>query len=230
MMLIVSVAASVGFLASFALLRAGVDVLWLRYLIAVGLAYLGFLCLLWCWLRLRRDDALDNLELLSSGARDAGSASIQPSWQPGGGRFGGGGASGSFDDEASVARVVSRDLAPSGGGSGAADAGGFDLEELAFVLIVIAALVGALFAAFWIIWAAPALLAELVLDAALAAGLYRRVHAIEARHWLRTAVRRTVVPFVAVALLFALTGLAMQLAVPEARSVGQVLDHYTAPR
>jgi hypothetical protein len=55
-------------------------------------------------------------------------------------------------------------------------------------VLTIVAMMFAVVAAFWIVWVAPALFAELVLDAALAAGLYRRVRGVRGDHWLRTAV------------------------------------------
>jgi hypothetical protein len=62
MMLVVTLTAAAGFLASFALLHAGVNALWSRYLIAVAIAYLAFLFFLWCWLRLRRDGVPDGFD------------------------------------------------------------------------------------------------------------------------------------------------------------------------
>ncbi len=232
MMLIVALTATAGFLASIALLHAGVDSLWLRYLIAIVVAYLSFLLFLWCWLRLRRDDVLDSLDIPSPGSRGGSSCSPEKPWEPGGGQFGGGGASGSFDDGTQLARLSSESSSSnSGGGSGLSDAAGaFDLEELVVVLLAIAALIGATWAALWIIWAAPAFLAELMLDGALATGLYRRLRGVEGDHWLRTAVRRTIWPFVAVALLFSLAGVGMQIYAPDAKSVGQVLHHYKEGR
>jgi hypothetical protein len=218
---IVALAAAVGFLASFALLHAGVDPLWLRYPMAIAVAYLAFLFLLWCWLRVRHHDVLSGVDLTAPAPRTG------TPWEPGGGRFGGGGASGSFDAgpalEQVSAETTSTFVAAS---SDAADAGGvFDLEELGFVLVAIAALIGAVFAAVWIIWAAPALLTELMLDAALATGLYRRLHGVAREHWLRTAIRRTVWPFIGVALLFSLAGGAMQIYAPHAKSIGAVIQH-----
>jgi hypothetical protein len=208
------------------MLRAGVDSLWLRYPMAVAIAYLAFLALLWCWLRLRRDDVLDGLDILSSGW-DWGSSSPDPRCEPGGGRFGGGGASGSFDDRPRPAQLVFEGAGSSGSGSGSGEPWDvFDLEDLAFVLVAVAALAGAAWAALWMIWAAPALLAELMLDAALAAGLYRRLRGIEGDHWLRTAIRRTAGPFAAVAVLFCLAGAGLQMYAPSATSIGQVIQHH----
>jgi hypothetical protein len=86
------------------------------------------------------------------------------------------------------------------------------------------------FAAAGIVWVAPALFAELMVDAALATGLYRRLPGVEREHWLRTAVRRTVWPFVGVAVLFSLAGGAMQIYAPDAKSIGAVIQHYGATR
>ena len=87
-----------------------------------------------------------------------------------------------------------------------------------------------MFAAVWIVWAAPALLAELMVDAALATGLYRRRPGVEREHWLRTAVRRTVWPFVGVAVLFSLAGGAIQIYAPNAKSIGAVIQRYGVTR
>jgi hypothetical protein len=112
---------------------------------------------------------------------------------------------------------------PSSDGSAVSDAAAaFDLEELTIVVIVIVALVGAAWAALWIVWAAPGFLAELLLDVALASGLYRRLRGIKGGHWMSTAVRRTVWRFAAVAALFSLAGAAMQVYSPDAKSIGQV--------
>ena len=74
------------------------------------------------------------------------------------------------------------------------------------------------------------LLAELLFDAALSAGLYRRLRDVRGEHWLRTAVLRTAGPFAAVALLFSLAGGVMQSVVPEARSIGQVFESLRGDR
>ena len=228
MMLIVVLTAAVGFLASFLLLHAGVGALWLRYPMSIAAAYLAFLCFVGCWLRLRRDDLLGSFDVAIPAPRT--SPAYENPWEPGGGRFGGAGASGSFDDPP-FGHVAEHAPNASSGSSDVADAAGaFDLEELSFILLAIAALIGAVLAALWIVWAAPALLAELMLDTALATGLYRRLHGVEREHWLRTAVCRTVWPFVAVAVLFSLMGAAMQFYAPQARAIGQVIQHYKATR
>jgi len=234
MVLIVSLTGAAGFLASATLRTLGVDALWLRYLLAVAIAYGAFLVLLWAWLYVRRDDLLDAGDVLdlvdvpAGPAPNAVSAPLEPGSEGfGGGAFGGGGAGGSFDGpgaplgHAEAAHVGGADV-PDGGAAEAASSA-FDLfEDLAFVLVAIAALAGALWAALWLVWGAPLLLAEVLFDAALAAGLYRRLRDVRGEHWLRTALRRTAAPFAALAVLLAVAGGVLQHMAPEARSIAEV--------
>ena len=48
---------------------------------------------------------------------------------------------------------------------------------------------------------------------------------LESQHWLKTALKRTVWPFVATGLLVSALGWAMQAYAPEAHSLGQVIKH-----
>jgi hypothetical protein len=66
-----------------------------------------------------------------------------------------------------------------------------------------------------------------MLDGLLMAALYKRVKTIEHRHWLNSALRRTVVPAILVAVFFTIAGYAMQKAAPEARSIGEVWQDIT---
>jgi hypothetical protein len=78
-----------------------------------------------------------------------------------------------------------------------------------------------------VIWIAPALLAELALDAVLSAGLYRRLkHQHDPDRWLATTLRSTVWPFVAATLSLLLAGMLMNLLVPDATSLSAFLAHY----
>ena len=79
----------------------------------------------------------------------------------------------------------------------------FDLDEGWAVIVVIVALIGGAVAAFFVVWSAPTLLADLVLDVALVSRLYSRVKHLERRSWLRTAVRKTWVAALVVVLLAA---------------------------
>ena len=116
----------------------------------------------------------------------------------------------------------------SGGGS----AGGgwdLDLDEGAVWLIPIAIIVAiALGVVTYLVYLAPTLFAELLLDAGLAAGLYHRLMRTERRSWLTTAIRNTVVPACFVAALLALAGTIMQAVVPTAVSIGGVVSQLRA--
>ncbi len=144
--------------------------MWLRYPIAISIAYCVFLLLLalWLWLQRRSLDIDPSvLDFIPSGPTGHGE-----SFQfGGGGDFGGGGAGGSWEASAS-----SSSSGVSSGGS-ASHAGGLDLEleEGWLIVVAIVALLGGLIASFYIIYIAPALLAEILVDGALVAGLYRRV-------------------------------------------------------
>ena len=194
--------------------------MWLGYPIAISIAYCVFLLLLalWLWLQRRSLDIDPSvLDFIPSGP-----TGHRESFQFGGGEdFGGGGAGGSWGESAS-----SSSSAVSNGGS-APHAVGFDLdlEEGWLIVLAIIALIGSLIASFYIIYIAPALLAEILVDGALVAGLYRRVRRIEQRHWLHAAVRQTILPALLVALFFTVAGYALQKAIPDAHTMGEIWKH-----
>ena len=75
---------------------------------------------------------------------------------------------------------------------------------------------------------APNLLAEVLLDGVLATTLYRRLRAVDSRHWLETAVARTWVPVVVVAAFFVIAGAVCHWYAPEASTLSGVWRHYCA--
>jgi hypothetical protein len=197
MFLIASLTAGSGFLAAVVLLHVGVSAMWLRYPLATAVAYGVFLLLLWIWLHYR-----DN------GDVDPGSGDYLP------------------DGSSSSASAHCGDAATS---AECSSDGGFDLNAdvdgdiLGVVIVALIALAALLFAAFSIVTIAPLLLAELAVDAALAAGLYRHVRNMDRqRHWLTTALARTLWRFGAVAVLAAAAGAAIQWLVPGADSIGDL--------
>jgi hypothetical protein len=95
------------------------------------------------------------------------------------------------------------------------------------VALVIAGVLalGLLLASVYVVWLAPSLLAELLLDGALSYTLYRHLRRDalgQPRHWVQTALRRTVWPFVGVAVFLTAVGAALQLYAPEAHTLGEV--------
>lgn len=231
MMLILLLTGAAGFAVSFSLLRLGLTRMWLRYPIAILLAYCVFLLLLRLWLFYQSrghgpelEDADQLLDLMSSeGTGDiAELADLIPSGGGSGGNFefGGGGAGGSWGESVSSAPKA---IQSSGGGGGS---GGFgfdlDLDEGWLIVLAIIAILGGIIASLYVIYIAPALLAEILVDGLLVAGLYKRLKGVEQRNWLGTAVRKTLLPALIVALFFSIGGYLFQKAVPAARSIGEV--------
>ena len=220
-----------GFLVSFVLLRAGVTAMWLRYPVAIIVAYGVFLILLRAWLSLSRPREWDLEEVVdttlevvteSTGAGDPGFG--------GGADFAGGGAGGSWGQSVSTITSTKTSVStvtPTKSSSSNGFSFDLDLDEGWWILLAIVALLGSAIAALYVVYIAPALLAEILLDGVLLAGLYERVKSIEHRHWLRSALRRTAVPAVVIVVFFGIAGFAMQRAAPEARSIGEVWKHIT---
>ena len=225
--LILSMTAMAAFLTSFVLLWMGVLKMWVRYPAAILVAYLVFLLFLAIWLWLQRgslDPDLDALELIPT--------DLGPAHQHEGfgdvGDFGGGGMGGNWTSSVSS----SSQPGISGGGSVSPDGIlDLDLDEgclpvLAIILAVVV-IIGGVIVSFYVIYIAPALLAEILLDGVLAAGLYRRVRRIEHRHWLRAALRRTIVPAALALVFFSVAGYLLQWAIPNAHTIGEVWSHLT---
>jgi hypothetical protein len=237
-----------GFLVSAALLHLGVTMMVVRYPLAVLSAYCVFLLLLRLWLALRQrtesdgnlsdgtGDAFTHLidAAVSGGGRD-GATSAAASAFGGGADFGGAGAGGSWSGGA--VSGMAADM-PGGAGAGSMSGGSssasmdwmpdlgldvdLDLGEGCFwIIIPIAAIVGVVVAMFYVVYIAPLFLAEILVDALLLAGLYKRLKGVEPRHWLRSAVRRTLLPAVLATALFIAAGYLMGLVAPEARSLGE---------
>lgn len=212
-----------GFLTSFCLLHLGVSRMWLRYPIAILTAYVVFLLLLDVWLWLQRHRLSGVSDLLSLDFPRSSTTSSGESLHFGGGDAGGGGAGGSWGEGVSSSTSAST---ASSGNTGSADVG-FDLDfgEGCLVVVVLLAILGGLVASFYVIYIAPALLAEILVDGAMVAGLYRRIKNIEPGNWLQTAVRRTLLPAILAAVFFTVAGVALQRAFPEAQSIGDVWNH-----
>jgi len=213
MSLIVGVTGAAGLLFSFVMLELGVTSMALRYPLALLMAYGVFLLLLWLWLRTKAEDYLDIPDFSGSGS--SGSGDCTPAFEGSGGHFGGGGASGSFD------MPTGADSSPLSDAVGAVG----DADELAIPLLVIVFAVGLALASFYVVYVAPMLFAELLVDSALSYALYRRIKATDSPHWVESAVRRTALPFVLTAVFVSATGAAMAAYAPGAHSIGQVVQH-----
>ena len=242
MSLILAATGAAGFLVSVVLLHAGVSRMWLRYALAVLFAYLVFLLLLRLWLWLQgRDLHLDgladfNLTNVDSGFSSGGGSEAVANTFGGGGDFGGGGAGGSWGESVSAGLHHAAPACDAGGatvGGSSGGGGGSDLlsgldiadadEGCVFFLLALALIVAGTLAALYVVYAAPVLLAEILVEGVLLSGLYRGMRKVRrgGGNWLGAAVRRTWLPVLLTLLTFAAAGYFLQRAAPRARSIGE---------
>ena len=228
MSLMVLVTALSGFMASFLMLLFGITWMWLRYPLAVLMAYGVFLCLIWLWLHSYRKKPTVDSDLLDPSMISGENSGNVPSFHGGGGEFGGGGASGSFARDISGAEDIS--VAPkSSGGFGGLDLP-FDSDELVLVVVVLGVCLFAIVAGIMMVISAPAFLGEVFIDGALAAGLYHRLKKMDRRNWLETAVHRTWLPVIGLILSFAVAGFVFHWYAPNADSIGDIWIHFSSKR
>lgn len=129
----------------------------------------------------------------------------------------------------SAARLSGMPLRPvaasEGSGASATSLDLVDVDEGALILIPVILVSAVAFSfALYVVYIAPVLFAELLLDVALAAGLYRRLQGVDRRHWLSSAVRQTAIPAIIVAVLLTGAGAVMQAVYPDATSIGRVWE------
>jgi hypothetical protein len=200
-----------GFLVSFVLLRIGLSAMWLRYPIAILFAYGVFLILLRIWLALSRTSDWD------VDVEDIVDTTVEVE---------------SYDSSTDVSTFTSTQSVSTSTTTSNSSSTGFsfnlDLDDAWWILLVIVVLLGAAIAALYVVYIAPALLAEILLDGVLMAGLYKRVKNIDHQHWLRGALSRTAVPAILIVVFFTIAGFAMQKAVPGAHSIGEVWREFTS--
>ncbi len=99
-------------------------------------------------------------------------------------------------------------------------------DEIAIPLLILLFLGIAILSTLWIVYTAPALFAELLVDGALAGALYKRLRRAESRHWLTTAIQLSWRPFLITAIVLSASGFAMVEMAPEARTFSEFL-HYS---
>ncbi|MDQ1922194.1 hypothetical protein [Massilia pseudoviolaceinigra] len=221
MLLLVTLTGAAGFLASFLLLLAGLQSMWLRYPASIAVAYLAFLFLLWLWLRWSGADIGDGglPDLAPSGRGSDAACSGE------GGSFDGGGASADFEPPGDGVMSDVSDTALEAVGSAEEL-----LIPLALLVAICAAIGTAIFMMFSVVASAPLLFAELLVDGLLSASLYRRLRGLDRAHWIEPAIRRTGWGFLAAALTMAIGGAVLTLYAPGAHSIGEVIASKRAPR
>ena len=209
--LIVGLSGLTAFAASVLLLGLGLESMAARYLLATVTGYVTFLLFIRVWIALHRIDITPDIPDLSLAIPHSSTGGLTNAGFSGG-SSGGGGASHSWG-------TPTIDLP---GLDVAADADDAWPVILAVVVAGVLA-IGGLIAIFYVVYAAPVLLAEVALDAALVAGLYRKLRKEDARHWLTSVINHTWKPATIVAACLSAAGWIMQWAVPEALSIGEVI-------
>jgi hypothetical protein len=219
MFFILTLAGGAGFAVSV-LLKEPVPSMAVRYPIVIIASYCVFLLILRIWLSIHRNLGIDLESLPLDGGWYARSAQTPPTVFGGGGDFAGAGSGGQWSETSGSTGVGL--TSSSGGGSDIDVGGGLDLDDLAAILLAVAAILAALCAIFYVLYIAPILLAEIFIDGAIVTGLYRSMRGVDQRHWLSTAIRKTILPAILVAILFGITGFLFQKVVPAANSLGDI--------
>jgi hypothetical protein len=237
MTLILATCICLAVLTTKVLLAVGVLDMWVRYLVALFVAYGAFFIGVWIWLHLspygrhlrsqrkRDEDWLDaNIDLpLPSG----GSADI--SFQGGGGSFDGGGASGSWDVASPDVSVDFPGSSSSVGNSLGDIAGVGDVGDEGGCLLVIAGILLAivLFAIFgataYVVYQAPAILAEVVFEVLLGSPLARGANALGSANWAAVLLAKTWKPFAIIAVMAIGFALFCKVYFPGITSIGGLL-------
>ncbi|HLA95296.1 MAG TPA: hypothetical protein VK612_06215 [Pyrinomonadaceae bacterium] len=207
-MIILALTGVAAFLISAVLLRLGVTQMVVRYPIAIAAAYGVFIMLIGFWLWLQREDvdmaesAVEVLDFVDDG-RIASSGSVN------------------------LSGMNTPTISSSGGGGGGSgiDLPGIDidldLDDLIWVVLALVVLIAGLLAIFYIVWIAPVLLTEVLVDGLLAAGLYKTVKNVEGRHWMTTVLRKTAIPAILALVFFSIAGFYVQKIEPKASSIGE---------
>ncbi len=203
-----------GFLASSGLLRAGLTTMWARYLISLAVAYVAFLGLLTIWIRFR-DKLWDLLDFPDFFSQPSGS---QPQ------------RTGDIEGTGfSPLDLIELDF-DKGAGFRPLDLVELDLDDGLLIVLPIVLAIGCLVVSLYVIYIAPIMFAELLVDAFIVAGLYRRLRDADPQHWIYTAVHRTWLPVAGLALVLAAVGFTSQRLVPEAVSIGDVMRTADQPQ
>ncbi|ABM35457.1 hypothetical protein [Polaromonas naphthalenivorans] len=233
--------------ASHAQMLLGVESLALRYLVSLGLGYLGYLLMLRLWAgalvrQHRQRDGWGNLDggwPGGEGGGGSGSASARlPSLRSGeGGDFGGGGASGDFSGAVDAPGILESADAAGGAGkmvSGALEAAG-SADEAAVVVVPVVAIFLIGCAVFF--GAGSLVLMYFGWEALLAVAVELAFSYVSARvavrvvreGWLSAALRLTWKPLLGAVLCAVLLGATVDHFVPAAHSLPQALRLVSGP-
>jgi hypothetical protein len=237
MTLILATCICLALLTTKFLYSMGVLDMWVRYLVALFVAYGAFFIGVWIWLHLspygrhlrsqrqRDEDWIDaNVDIpLPSGH------SVDCGFQGAGGSFDGGGASGSWDVANPSVSVEFPGSSSSVGNSLGDIASAGDVGDEGGCLLVIAGILLAivLFAIFgataYVVYQAPAILAEVVFEVLLGSPLARGANALNSANWPAVLLAKTWKPFAIIAVMAIGFALYCKAYFPEVASIGELL-------
>lgn len=239
MTLILVATFAVGLLTVHGLFAIHVAKLWMRYAIAVIVAYAAFLGLLKVWLfyfaicirHAHGKGEPGGIDFdfcdFSSGGSSGGSSSSISELGSGGGKFGGGGASGSWGtpepQPVITAPMQTASASTSSASHGGSGSGGFGLDldgdEIVLVIMIIAVATAIIGAGAYLIWAAPTILGDTAFNAVLASALIHKTKKVSHPEWVGSVLHATAVPFLIVFALTILMGWYAQHICPSALRV-----------
>jgi hypothetical protein len=226
-------------------LRAGFTSMPARYACASMVGYAAFLGCIRLWIawerrllgtpspsarasaaassRIDAGDLIPDLDLSSSGGRVASEARVPALFA--GGRSGGAGGGAQW---AAVMPPPAGETSPvvrTGGSSfGNLVDGVFDGDAVLWLIVAAVAAFGGVLALGWIVYVAPAMLAEVALDAALVSTAYRQIRRQDLESWTTAVVRRTWVAATVLVTMTIAMGWALEKAAPGAHSMGAAIQ------
>lgn len=177
---------------------AGIDAMWIRYPLAVAVAYAEFFGCLWLWIAWNARGA-------RTPERDSGPSVLDAVDVP-------------LPCEGPGIPVDGPDLP-------------FDGADELFIPIFVALLVIALACCTgWLLYIAPELLADVLVDAVLLGALYRNLKHRQQDHWTIGALRATWKPFTLIAVSLAAIGYVLQLLDPSLITIGDAVRKFVIHR
>lgn len=219
-----------GVIGSRLLRFAGLRNMTFRYSLMVLISYLVFFLLIRLWLRyIERavtfatrsgSSGLSNVfdVDLGLGGRTSG-ALDKARLLGGGGRFGGGGASAGFAEEAQMPIMPPVRAASASGKGFSLPSFGLDDDGL-MLLVLFLLLVFAIFGAgFYLVYQAPAILSDAAFQACLGSGFFRTAKNVHEPSWTRSVLKTTMIPFLIVLVLAAAVGFEAHRICPAATSL-----------
>ena len=194
---IVIITGAAGFAVSVVLLHLGLQAMWARYPLALLTAYGVFLGLIRLWVELEKSRFRPERNEIEEALKEEDSFNLPwTSSQP---------RKSSWFDWLDVTNL-------------------FDFDEGCIPVLLLAAIAGVIAVIAFVVLSAPALVAEVFLDAFVVTVLYRRLQLAAREHWLGTAVRKTIWRAIIAAALLSLAGWILELLAPGAHSIGPALQ------